>query len=74
MENASSLSQPYGAVPPRESAISAVSWAAVFAGAVIAAALIRAPIVEPVQEADSVACKPHCDLTGPAVQPNPIAD
>ncbi|MDX3988218.1 MULTISPECIES: hypothetical protein [unclassified Achromobacter] len=39
MENASSLSQPYGAVPPRESAISAVSWAAVFAGAVIAAAL-----------------------------------
>ncbi|KRC76570.1 hypothetical protein D3C87_412700 [compost metagenome] len=38
MENASSLSQPY-AVPPRESAISAVSWAAVFAGAVIAAAL-----------------------------------
>jgi hypothetical protein len=43
-------------------------------GAVIAAALIRTPIVEPVQEADSVACKPHCDLTGPAVQPNPIAD
>ncbi|MFJ7622677.1 MFS transporter [Rhodococcus erythropolis] len=43
-------------------------------GAVIAAALIRTPIVEPVQEADSVACKPHCDLTGPAVQPNPIVD
>ncbi|MBB1596995.1 hypothetical protein [Achromobacter sp. UMC46] len=40
MENASSLSQPYaGAVPPHESAVSAVSWAAVFAGAVIAAAL-----------------------------------
>ncbi|ADP15272.1 putative membrane protein 22 [Achromobacter xylosoxidans A8] len=40
MENASSLSQPYaGGVPPRESAISAVSWAAVIAGAVIAAAL-----------------------------------
>ncbi|CAB3914049.1 MULTISPECIES: hypothetical protein [Achromobacter] len=39
MENASSLSQPYGAIPPRESAVSAVSWAAVFAGAVIAAAL-----------------------------------
>ncbi|MFD4837704.1 hypothetical protein ACFWP0_09360 [Achromobacter sp. NPDC058515] len=40
MENASSLSQPYAdGVPPRESAISAVSWAAVFAGAVIAAAL-----------------------------------
>lgn len=40
MENASSLSQPYAAgVPPRESAVSAVSWAAVFAGAVIAAAL-----------------------------------
>lgn len=40
MENPSSLSQPYmGGVPPRESAISAVSWAAVFAGAVIAAAL-----------------------------------
>lgn len=40
MENASSLSQPYaGGVPPRESAISAVSWAAVMAGAVIAAAL-----------------------------------
>ncbi|MBO1013452.1 hypothetical protein IPU70_07830 [Achromobacter sp. SD115] len=40
MENASSLSQPYaGGVPPRESAISAVSWAAVVAGAVIAAAL-----------------------------------
>ncbi|NMK45563.1 hypothetical protein [Achromobacter sp. Bel] len=40
MENASSLSQPYGgAVPPHESALSAVSWAAVFAGAVIAAAL-----------------------------------
>lgn len=40
MENASSLSQPYASgAPPRESAISAVSWAAVFAGAVIAAAL-----------------------------------
>ncbi|HEY9270988.1 MULTISPECIES: hypothetical protein [Achromobacter] len=40
MENASSLSQPYaGGVPPRESAVSAVSWAAVIAGAVIAAAL-----------------------------------
>ncbi len=40
MENASSLSQPYpGGVPPRESAISAVSWAAVISGAVIAAAL-----------------------------------
>jgi len=40
MENASSLSQPYAdSVPPRESAISAVSWAAVIAGAVIAAAL-----------------------------------
>ncbi|WP_313387332.1 hypothetical protein [Achromobacter aegrifaciens] len=40
MENATSLSQPYpGGVPPRESAISAVSWAAVIAGAVIAAAL-----------------------------------
>ncbi|CAB3938130.1 hypothetical protein [Achromobacter insolitus] len=40
MENPSSLSQPYmGGVPPRESAISAVSWAAVIAGAVIAAAL-----------------------------------
>ncbi|OAD14451.1 hypothetical protein A7J71_15815 [Achromobacter insolitus] len=34
------MSQPYmGGVPPRESAISAVSWAAVIAGAVIAAAL-----------------------------------
>lgn len=43
MENASSLSQPYpGGVPPRESAISAVSWAAVIAGAVIAAALTLA--------------------------------
>ncbi len=40
MENASSSSLAYGgAVPPRESAISGVSWAAVFAGAVIAAAL-----------------------------------
>lgn len=40
MENASSLSQPYGGVvPPHESAVSAVSWAAVIAGAVIAAAL-----------------------------------
>lgn len=40
MENASSVAQPYGAgVPSNESAISAVSWAAVFAGAVIAAAL-----------------------------------
>lgn len=40
MENSSSLSQPYGSgVPPHESAVSAVSWAAVFAGAVIAAAL-----------------------------------
>lgn len=40
MENASSVSQPYGAVvPTQESAVSAVSWAAVFAGAVIAAAL-----------------------------------
>ncbi|WP_313625462.1 hypothetical protein [Achromobacter sp.] len=40
MENSSSLSHPYAdGVPPRESAISAVSWAAVFAGAVIAAAL-----------------------------------
>jgi len=43
MENASSLSQPYPAgIPPRESAISAVSWAAVIAGAVIAAALTLA--------------------------------
>ncbi len=41
-------------------------------GAAIAATLIRTPTVEPVQEADSVACKPHCDLTGPAVQPNPM--
>lgn len=40
-------------------------------GAGIAAVLIRTPEVEP---ADSVACKPHCDLTGPAVQPNPVAD
>ncbi|NMM87904.1 MFS transporter [Rhodococcus sp. SRB_17] len=40
-------------------------------GAGIAAVLIRTPEVEP---ADSVACKPHCDLTGPAVQPNPSAD
>lgn len=39
MENASSVGQPYGAVPTQESAVSAVSWAAVFAGAVIAAAL-----------------------------------
>lgn len=40
MENSSSLSQPYtDGLPVRESAISAVSWAAVFAGAVIAAAL-----------------------------------
>ncbi|MDG9970618.1 MAG: hypothetical protein ACN6O5_21805 [Achromobacter sp.] len=40
MQNTSSLSQPYAdGVPPRESSISAVSWAAVFAGAVIAAAL-----------------------------------
>ncbi|CAB5516483.1 hypothetical protein [Achromobacter anxifer] len=40
MENTSSLSQPHvGGIPPRESAISAVSWAAVIAGAVIAAAL-----------------------------------
>ncbi|QVQ29325.1 hypothetical protein [Achromobacter deleyi] len=40
MENSSSLSQPYNSgVPQHESAISAVSWAAVFAGAVIAAAL-----------------------------------
>ncbi len=40
MENSSSLSQPYAdGLPVRESAISAVSWAAVFAGAVIAAAL-----------------------------------
>ena len=43
-------------------------------GAAIAATLIRTPTVEPVQEADSVACKPHCDLTGPAVQPNPMRD
>lgn len=43
MENASSLSQPYpGGVPTRESAVSAVSWAAVIAGAVIAAALTLA--------------------------------
>jgi hypothetical protein len=40
MENASMSNQPYAdGVPPRESAVSAVSWAAVFAGAVIAAAL-----------------------------------
>ncbi|MFF7397113.1 hypothetical protein ACFZAI_11715 [Achromobacter sp. NPDC008082] len=41
MENASSVvGQPYAAgVPTQESAVSAVSWAAVFAGAVIAAAL-----------------------------------
>lgn len=40
MENASSVGQPYVAgVPTQESAVSAVSWAAVFAGAVIAAAL-----------------------------------
>jgi len=45
MENATSAGQPYGgaayagAIPARESAVSAVSWAAVFAGAVIAAAL-----------------------------------
>lgn len=40
MENASMSNQPYAdGVPPRESALSAVSWAAVFAGAVIAAAL-----------------------------------
>jgi len=40
MENASMLNQPYtGGALPRESAASAVSWAAVFAGAVIAAAL-----------------------------------
>ncbi|MDF3943558.1 hypothetical protein P3W66_26135 [Achromobacter denitrificans] len=40
MENASMLNQPYpDGVPARESAVSAVSWAAVFAGAVIAAAL-----------------------------------
>jgi MFS family permease len=44
-------------------------------GAVIAAALIRAPAAPaptprvPVPE--SVACKPHCDVTGPAVQPAP---
>ena len=43
-------------------------------GAPSAATLIRTPAVEPVQEADSVACKPHCDLTGPAVQPNPMRD
>jgi hypothetical protein len=43
-------------------------------GAAIAATLIRTPAVEPVQESDSVACKPHCDLTGPAVQPNPMRD
>lgn len=43
MENASSSSQPYpGGVPTRESAVSAVSWAAVIAGAVIAAALTLA--------------------------------
>ena len=40
MENALSANRPYDGVPPvRESAVSAVSWAAVFAGAVIAAAL-----------------------------------
>ncbi|WP_050814895.1 hypothetical protein [Achromobacter arsenitoxydans] len=40
MENSSSLSHSYAdGLPPRESALSAVSWAAVFAGAVIAAAL-----------------------------------
>lgn len=40
MQNTSSLSQPYAdGAPARESALSAVSWAAVFAGAVIAAAL-----------------------------------
>lgn len=40
MENESMSNQPYAdGVPPRESALSAVSWAAVFAGAVIAAAL-----------------------------------
>lgn len=40
MENASMSNQPYAHdALPRESAISAVSWAAVFAGAVIAAAL-----------------------------------
>jgi hypothetical protein len=37
-------------------------------GATIAAALIRAP-APPTPPADSVACKPHCDVTGPAVQP-----
>lgn len=45
-------------------------------GAAIAAILIRAPAPAPppAPDTDSVACKPHCDLTGPAVQPNPIAD
>ncbi|MGG7104550.1 MFS transporter [Rhodococcus sp. 24CO] len=40
-------------------------------GAAIAAVLIRAPATPSMPGTDSVACKPHCDLTGPAVQPNP---
>jgi len=36
--------------------------------AVLAAALIPAPAAA--VPADSVACKPHCDVTGPAVQPD----
>ncbi|KJF20303.1 Spectinomycin tetracycline efflux pump [Rhodococcus sp. AD45] len=43
-------------------------------GAAIAAVLIRAPAAPPMPETDSVACKPHCDLTGPAVQPSRTQD
>ncbi|MFC9360590.1 MFS transporter [Rhodococcus sp. NPDC057014] len=50
-----------------------VCIALLLVGAAIAAALIRAPAAPsptalgPVPE--SIACKPHCDVTGPAVQP-----
>lgn len=39
-------------------------------GAVLAAVLVPAPAAA--IPADSVACRPHCDVTGPAVQPDSV--
>lgn len=41
-------------------------------GVIIAAALIRTPAAPAQVPPDSVACQPHCDVIGPAVQPTTI--
>lgn len=41
-------------------------------GAVVAAAMIRTPVAVAQPPPESVACKPHCDVTGPAVQPGSL--